>query len=76
MIGPGAKPPLFFAAQCLLQPGDEILIPDPGFPVYKAMAQANSCTFKFVPWNVRTFDLEVFEAALSEKTRIVIINSP
>lgn len=27
MIGPGAKPPLFFAAQCLLQPGDEILIP-------------------------------------------------
>ena len=29
VIGPGAKPPLFFSGQCLLQPGDEILIPDP-----------------------------------------------
>jgi aspartate aminotransferase len=76
VVGPGAKPPLFFAAQCLLQPGDEMLIPDPGFPVYKAIAQACHCTYKFVPWNIRTFDLAAFEAALNEKTRIVIINSP
>ena len=76
VVGPGAKPPLFFACQCLLQPGDEMIIPDPGFPVYKAIAQSCCCTYKFVPWNIRTFDLEVFEAALNEKTRVVIINSP
>jgi len=76
VVGPGAKPPLFFACQCLLQPGDEMIIPDPGFPVYKAIAQSCCCTYKFVPWKIRTFDLEVFEAALNEKTRVVIINSP
>jgi aspartate aminotransferase len=76
VIGPGAKPPLFFAAQCLLQPGDEVLIPDPGFPAYKALAQACSCSFRFIPWLDNTFDLAALEASLSDKTRMIIINSP
>ena len=78
VIGPGAKPPLFFAGMCLLQPGDEILIPDPGFPAYKALAMACSCSYKFVPMNeaCNSFNMEKFKAALTDKTKLVIINSP
>ena len=37
VVGPGAKPGLFFPALALINPGDEVVYPDPGFPTYKAM---------------------------------------
>ena len=36
VVSPGAKPNLFFAALALIEPGDEVLYPDPGFPTYTA----------------------------------------
>jgi aspartate/methionine/tyrosine aminotransferase len=79
VVGPGAKPGLFFAALALLDPGDEVIYPDPGFPTYPAMiAIAGGVP---VPVPVResndfSFDLEAFQARLSERTRLIIINSP
>jgi aspartate aminotransferase len=39
VVGPGAKPGLFFPALALINPGHEVVYPDPGFPTYKAMIQ-------------------------------------
>ena len=39
VIGPGAKPALFFPTLALVRPGDEVIYPDPGFPTYAAMIQ-------------------------------------
>ena len=37
VMGPGCKPGLFFATMALVEPGDEVIIPDPGFPTYTNM---------------------------------------
>ena len=37
VVGPGAKPGLFFPTLALVNPGDEVIYPDPGFPTYEAM---------------------------------------
>jgi aspartate/methionine/tyrosine aminotransferase len=37
VVGPGAKPALFFPTLALVSPGDEVIYPDPGFPTYAAM---------------------------------------
>jgi len=37
VVGPGAKPALFFPTLTLVEPGDEVIYPDPGFPTYEAM---------------------------------------
>ncbi|MCX7671338.1 MAG: pyridoxal phosphate-dependent aminotransferase, partial [Anaerolineae bacterium] len=79
VIGPGAKPALFFPTLALVQPGDEVIYPDPGFPTYEAMIHVAGGVPVPVPLreeNDFSFDLAAFDAALSERTRLVIINSP
>ncbi|MGC8779936.1 MAG: pyridoxal phosphate-dependent aminotransferase [Anaerolineae bacterium] len=79
VIGPGAKPALFFPTLALVQPGDEVIYPDPGFPTYAAMIHVAGGVPVPVPLreeNDFSFDLAAFDAAVSERTRLVIINSP
>ncbi len=79
VIGPGAKPALFFPTLALVRQGDEVIYPDPGFPTYEAMVQVASGVPVPVPLleeNDFSFDLDAFDAALSERTRLVVINSP
>ncbi len=79
VVGPGAKPALFFPTLALVQPGDEVIYPDPGFPTYEAMIRVAGGVPVPVPLreeNDFSFDLAAFDAALSERTRLVIINSP
>lgn len=79
VVGPGAKPALFFPTLALVQPGDEVIYPDPGFPTYEAMIRVAGGVPVPVPLreeNDFSFDLDAFDAALSERTRLVIINSP
>jgi len=79
VVGPGAKPGLFFATLALLDPGDEAIYPDPGFPTYPAMIAAVGGSPVPVPvreGNDFSFDLGAFEARLNERTRLVILNSP
>ncbi|MEN8152850.1 MAG: pyridoxal phosphate-dependent aminotransferase [Acidobacteriota bacterium] len=79
VVGPGAKPLLFFPMMALLEPGDEAIYPDPGFPSYRAIIETMGA--KPVPIPLReekdfSFDMEEFEKKVNEKTRLVIINSP
>ena len=78
-VGPGAKPLLFFPMMALLEPGDEVIYPDPGFPSYKAIIETMGATPVPIGLNEDkdfSFDMEQFEAKINEKTRLIIINSP
>ena len=79
VVGPGAKPGLFFPALALISPGDEVLYPDPGFPTYEAMIQVAGGTPVPIPLreeNQFSFDLMVFDSKISARTRLIILNSP
>jgi aspartate aminotransferase len=79
VIGPGAKPALFFPTLALVRPGDEVIYPDPGFPTYKAMIEVAGGTPVPVPLleeNGFSFDLEVFDNLVNNRTRMIVLNSP
>jgi aspartate aminotransferase len=78
-VVPGAKPILFFCMLALLEPGDEVLYPDPGFPIYRSMIRYLGATPVPVPLlETRGFslDLDVLRDKLSSRTRLLILNSP
>lgn len=79
VVGPGAKPALFFPTLALVRPGDEVLYPDPGFPTYKAMIEVAGGIPVPVPLSEEdgfSFDLQAFDRLLSTRTRMVVLNSP
>ena len=79
VVTPGGKPIMFFAILALVEGGDEVLMPNPAFPIYESMVNFVGGRPVFVPLrqeNDFRFDLDEFEAGLSERTRLVILNSP
>jgi aspartate aminotransferase len=79
VIGPGAKPALFFPTLALVRPGDEVIYPDPGFPTYAAMigvAGGKALPVPLVEERDFSFDLDAFDRLVSDKTRLIILNSP
>jgi aspartate/methionine/tyrosine aminotransferase len=79
IITPGGKPIMFFAILALINPGDEVIYPDPGFPIYESMARFVGG--KAVPMPLREehrfrFDPDEFRSLVSDRTRLIIINSP
>jgi len=79
VVGPGAKPGLFFPTLALVEPGDEVIYPDPGFPTYPSMISVAGGLPVPVPLkeeNNFSFDLEAFDKLVSERTRLIVLNSP
>ena len=79
VVSPGGKPNLFFPALALIEPGDEVIYPNPGFPTYEAMIQVAGGIPVAVPLveeNQFSFDLEAFDGLINEKTKLIILNSP
>jgi aspartate aminotransferase len=79
VVTPGGKPIMFFAILALVEADDEVLLPNPAFPIYESMVNFVGGTPVFVPLrqeNEFRFDLDEFRAGLSERTRLVILNSP
>ncbi len=79
VVGPGAKPLLFFPMMALLEEGDEVIYPDPGFPSYRAIIEtmgAQPIPAPLVEANQFSFDMDAFMASVNERTRLVIINAP
>jgi aspartate aminotransferase len=79
VVTPGGKPIMFFAILALVGEGEEVLIPNPAFPIYGSMVNFVGGRPVFVPLrqeNEFRFDLDEFRARLSERTRLVILNSP
>src|SRR5579884_3854648 len=70
-VTPGAKPILFFVMMALLEPGHEVIYPDPGFPIYASMIDflgAVGVPVPLVEARGFSFDLDVFERKLSAQT--------
>ena len=79
VVSPGAKPNLFFPALALIEAGDEVIYPDPGFPTYEAMIRLAGGIPVPVPLreeNGFSFDLDTFHRLAGEQTKLVILNSP
>jgi aspartate aminotransferase len=78
-VVPGGKPIMFFTLMALLEPGDEVIYPNPGFPIYESMISYLGA--KPVPVALEedrnfSFDLNRFADCLTPKTKMVILNSP
>ncbi len=79
VVSPGAKPNLFFPTLALVEPGDEVIYPDPGFPTYRAMIEVAGGTPVPVPLEEESgfsFDLDRFDRAINDRTRLIVLNSP
>ena len=79
VVVPGGKPVMFFAILALIDEGDEVIYPDPGFPIYESMA--NYVGGRAVPCPIRQengFRLDPDELAslVTPRTKLVILNSP
>jgi aspartate aminotransferase len=79
VVTPGAKPIMFYSLLSLVEPGDEVLCPAPGFPIYESMI--NYCGGTPVPYVLREenhfrFDPDEFRAKANAKTKMIILNSP
>ena len=79
VIAPGTKPLLLLPMLALLEPGDEVIYPDPGFPTYEAAIGLSGA--KPVPVRLREetgfdLDLEAFDQAVGPHTRMILLNSP
>jgi len=79
VVVPGGKPIIFFSSLALIDEGDEVIYPNPGFPIYESMI--NYVGGRGVPIRLREekdFGLDVDELArlISERTRLIILNSP
>jgi len=78
VVGPGCKPGLFFATMALVEKGDEVICPDPGFPTYANMIKVVGGVIVPVGLNAdcSSFDMAALAAAVTPKTRVLILNSP
>ena len=79
VITPGAKPIMFYTIMSLAGPGDEVLYPDPGFPMYESITRFAGATPVPIPLreeNQFRIDTEELESLISERTRLLVLNSP
>jgi aspartate aminotransferase len=79
LVGTGAKPFLFFGVLATCNPGDEVIYPDPGFPIYESAiswAGATPVPLPLLEERNFVFALEDLEDRLTSRTKLVILNSP
>ncbi len=79
LVTPGGKPVMFYAMLALLQPGDEAIYPNPGFPIYESMIRYTGATAVAAPLRAENgFRMDMAEVArlTNGKTRLLVCNSP
>jgi aspartate/methionine/tyrosine aminotransferase len=79
VVTPGAKPIMFFTILALCQEGDEVLYPDPGFPMYESIAAFAGARPVPVPLREEhgfRMDPDELASLVTDRTRLVILNSP
>jgi aspartate/methionine/tyrosine aminotransferase len=79
LVATGAKPFLFFTVLATCEPGDEVIYPDPGFPIYESAIRWIGATPVPLPLREEdafSLDPEVLASLLSPRTKLVIVNSP
>ncbi|NLX26358.1 MAG: pyridoxal phosphate-dependent aminotransferase [Lentisphaerae bacterium] len=79
LVTPGANAIIYYTVKCVVNPGDEVIVPDPGFPTYYSAIKACGAVAVRVPlkeengFRMQPADLR---AAITDKTRLIIFNSP
>lgn len=79
VITPGAKPIMFFGMMASIDEGDEVIYPNPGFPIYESVINFLKATPVPLPLREEKefrFDVADLEARITPKTRMVILNTP
>jgi aspartate/methionine/tyrosine aminotransferase len=79
VVVPGGKPIMFFTMLMLTQPGDEVIYPNPGFPIYESVikfAGAKPVPMPLLQKNNFSVDLDQLKRDLTSKTKLIIINNP
>ncbi len=79
VVTPGAKPIMFFTILALCGRGDEVIYPDPGFPMYGSIASFSGATPVPLPLreeNAFRLDPEELESLVTDRTKLLILNSP
>src|SRR5437016_11572474 len=79
VVVPGGKPIIFFSILALADVGDEVIYPNPGFPIYESMIDYVGA--KAVPIRLREekdfgFDVDELASLITERTRLIVLNSP
>ncbi len=79
VVVPGGKPIIFYTILALVEQGDEVIYPNPGFPIYESMV--NFAGAKAVPIQLREsmdfrMDADELRDLITDRTRLIIINSP
>jgi aspartate aminotransferase len=78
-IVPGAKPMIFFPMLALIEAGDEVMYPDPAFPIYRSMIAFLDATAVPIPLREErgfSLDLDFVVDHLTDRTKLIILNSP
>jgi len=79
VVTPGAKPIMFFSMLACVDEGDEVIYPNPGFPIYESVIEFLGA--KAIPLKLREekefgFDIDELKQAISKRTRMLVLNSP
>ncbi len=79
IVTPGAKPIMYFVIMACIDSGDEVIYPNPGFPIYESMINFVGGTPVALPlWeeNDFRFNVDEFRSLVTDRTRMIIMNSP
>jgi aspartate/methionine/tyrosine aminotransferase len=79
VVTPGAKPIMHYAITALAGPGDEVIYPDPGFPIYESMASFVGARPVPIPLSEAhdyRLDVDELRSLVTDRTRLIIFNSP
>ena len=79
VVVPGGKPIIFFCLLALAEAGDEVIFPNPGFPIYESMihyAEARAVPIRLREEKDFSFDVDELASLISDRTRLIILNSP
>ena len=79
VVTPGGKPIMFYTILALVNPGDEVLYPNPGFPIYESLINfvgAKPVPIPLEEKNDFSLDREYVKKMITKKTKLIIINSP
>lgn len=79
VVVPGGKPIMFYVLLAMVEAGDEVIYPNPGFPIYESMINFTGATAVPIPLRMENdFGLDVDELAslVTDRTRLIVLNSP
>lgn len=79
IVTPGGKPVMFFTILALIEEGDEVIYPNPGFPIYESMIQYAGGVAVPIPLEERfgfSLDVDRLESLVTDRTKLLIVNSP